>query len=104
METSAMCVCNATRFKFNLNEHIRFKPTELGKTIFKEYWIPYCQDGKSEEIETNDEGWAEIQLWVFMRIFGSHFSGGAGLPVETGVILIDTVKEQLQVLQKGGVK
>lgn len=95
-----ICVCEATRFEFNLNSHIRFKPTELGKVIFKAHWMPYSKDGEVLEIETDNEGWAEMQLWEFMNIYGSFMNCGINVPVETSVILIDETKEQLNIIEE----
>jgi hypothetical protein len=95
-----ICVCEATRFEFNLNSHIRFKPTEVGKTIFKAHWMPYSKNGEGREIKIDDEGWAEMQLWEFMNIYGQFMRCGMNVPVETLVILIDhTTEEQIQALK-----
>lgn len=94
-----LCDCEATRFEFNLNSHIRFKPTELGKVVYKAYWMPFSKDGKGHELKINNEGWSEMQLWDFIRIFGQSFTCGMNCPVETTVILINETKEQLQALK-----
>lgn len=94
------CVCEATRFEFNLNGYICFKPTALGKVIFKAHWMPYSRDGEGREITLDDEGWTQMQLWEFMNIFGPNFNCGMNIPVESNVLLIDANTEQLQILNK----
>ncbi len=97
---TGICVCESTRFEFNLNNEIRFKPTEYGRIIYKAHWMPFCRDGKGSELEVDDEGFAEMQLWPFMEIFGPKMEGGMHIPVETSVILINRTQEQLNACKR----
>ena len=94
-----MCDCEATRFEFNLNSHIRFKPTEFGKIVYKAYWMPYSKSGEASELKVDNEGWSEMQLWDFICVFGQSFTCGMNCPVETTVVLINNTEEQLKALK-----
>ena len=61
--------------------------------------MPYTKDGEGRELEVDDEGWSEMQLWEFMDIYGSYFTCGMNLPVETSVVLINETKEQINALK-----
>ncbi|HEG43370.1 hypothetical protein LCGC14_3143680 [marine sediment metagenome] len=98
--TTGICVCESTRFEFNLNGIIRFNPTEYGLVIYRAYWMPYCKDGKGRELEVDDQGFAEMQLWAFMEIFGPKMEGGMHIPVETSVIFINKTQEQLNMCKR----
>ncbi len=98
-DTTGICVCESTRFEFNLNGYIRFRPTEYGLLIYKGHWMPYCTDGNLRELELDSEGFAEMQLYTFMEIFGPKMQGGFHVPVETSVILINRTQEQLNALK-----
>lgn len=94
------CECNATRFIFNLNNHIRFKPKELGKVIYKAHWMPYCINREPREIEIDDDGWADMQLWEFMSVYGGHFHNGMNVPIETTVMLVNSTAEEQQMIEQ----
>lgn len=84
-------------FTYNINDRIKVKLTEHGKTIlgheladtmsmlntlkFFEDYAPYHED---------EDGYIKFQLWDFMRIFGSYFSLGSPLIIEHNeIIFID---------------
>ena len=98
--TARICVCEATRFEFNLNEYIRFKPTEFGKTIYKLHWLPYTRNNEEREISLDTDGWAKLQLWEFMTIYGAYMHIGMNMPVEKSVILINETAELLSAINK----
>jgi hypothetical protein len=61
-----ICKCGATRFNINLNDHVRFKPAEFGKTIYKLHWLPHTKnkEGRNIEldIELDGDGYADLQI------------------------------------------
>ncbi len=85
---ACICVCDAAEFEFNLNNYIKFKPTELGIIVFKAHWMPYCEPDKPRELEVDSEGWSKMQLHSFMLIFGPSMGGGSNIPVNTNVIFV----------------
>lgn len=52
--------------RINLNESVKFKLSEYGKEIYR------CRFEYNREPELDDDGYMEMQLWVFMNIFGEH--------------------------------
>lgn len=85
--------------KYNVNNKIKVKLTEYGKSILErgvaaamiilktidlsDKYFPYPED---------DEGYTEFQLWNFMRIFGNHFEAGSYLIVENNeIVIVDEV-------------
>lgn len=81
--------------KYNVNNRIKVKLTEYGKSIlerevaatmsmlktlnFTDEYSPYPED---------DDGYTEFQLWNFMRIFGNHFEAGSHLIVENNELVL----------------
>lgn len=69
--------------KINMNKTIKIKPTNKGKMILFEYWEKSFKknDSKEDAIEwvksKIQNGYYEIELWQFMKIFGEHFFNGA---------------------------
>ena len=57
----------------NLNDMVKIKPTPLGKALFAQYYLGGL------ELECDKEGYATMQLWQVLRIFGPeiemHFYG-----------------------------
>lgn len=56
--------------RINLNENVKFKLSEYGKEIYR-HRFEY-----NREPELDDDGYMEMQLWVFMNIFGEHMIMG----------------------------
>lgn len=86
-------------FTYNINDKIKVKLTEHGKTILRnevadtmrklqnlnlpDDYFPYPED---------EDGYTEFQLWDFMNIFGSHFyMGGSQIIKNNEIIFIDEV-------------
>jgi hypothetical protein len=95
MATEKECLCGATQFQFNLNDCIKFKPTEVGMRIYWDYWSlsSFIREGRNLEVDS--DGWAELQLHEFMRIFGPNITNDV---VETNVLFIKNVTEQLRII------
>ena len=60
--------------KFNINRSVRFKPTERGKEILKEY----SGDPKPHIVVDAyyENGYMSMQMWRFMECFGKHTHHG----------------------------
>lgn len=60
------------RYKTNLNNYIHFKPRELGVKIFEEYSADTKEKfGLEQELIVDESGWAKLQMWEFMNIYGN---------------------------------
>jgi hypothetical protein len=65
-----------TKYTFNINEEIYFKPTDLGielMVIEKNKYLPedYHTCFDKEKKKLNKNGMMKIQLWKFMNLFGN---------------------------------
>lgn len=83
-------------YRHNVNDKIKVKLTEYGKSILEhevvntmtmlknlrfDDYFPYPED---------ENGYTEFQLWNFMRLFGSYFHIGCPLIIERNeIIFID---------------
>ncbi len=86
---TGMCVCEATKFAFDLRQTIRFKPTELGKVIYKTHLMAYNENVPHDfAICTDDEGYLELSLFAFARVFGPFFDSNINSPVASNILLI----------------
>ena len=81
-----------SRVKFNLNDHILVKLTNLGKELI----IKKCGYGYFEVIwernKTND-GYYKGQAHAFINMFGEHLFNGCKMPCEPTVYFL---KEELE--------
>lgn len=57
--------------RINLNETVKFKLSERGKEIYRHRYDGYGFE-YDREPELDDDGYMEMQLWVFMQTFGEH--------------------------------
>lgn len=79
------------KIEFNINEHIRVRVTPAGwkrieqnhidhytayKKIYPEFEIPEYKN----YYKTDEEGYTEFLLWVFMQEFGPHIHMGQREP------------------------
>ena len=55
----------------NLNESVKFKLSVRGKEIYRHRYDGYGIE-YNREPELDDNGYMEMQLWMFMQIFGEH--------------------------------
>lgn len=76
--------------KYNINNYVKVKLTDLGKKILKNYYKQlkdlYPNLNCTFKYEEDNEGYIEIQLWQFMKIFGPYFNNGAPLVIESNTI------------------
>ena len=61
--------------KINLNEKVKFKLSERGQEIYRHRYDGYGIE-YNREPELDDNGYMEMQLWVFMQTFGEHMIMG----------------------------
>ncbi len=59
---------------FNINNRVRIKMTDYGRSIARSYAEPFREDA---------EGWSDWELWNVMHVFGANLSMGGALPFET---------------------
>lgn len=79
---------------FNVNETINVKLTPLGEEIYKHQHDTLnaylLRNGiapiPEPQIKTDDSGFIELQLWLFMKIFGKHFRMGQKPIIENNTI------------------
>jgi hypothetical protein len=63
----------STWAEFNLNNYIKFKLTEKGEELLKEY----CKSHRVKGLAINDsDGFVAMQAWEAFNIFGKHFHIG----------------------------
>ena len=80
--------------KINLNNYIRVKLTAEGKEIFRrqfdevnpKYWP------STTEPEIDEDGYTSMQLWEFMKLYGSYLSPGLPQIVE---------RTEIEILENG---
>ena len=80
----------------NLNNEIKFKPTELGISIIKNntYFSP--KDNINEVIKTlyhYDGVYMITELWDFMNLFGKYFEHGLNVDELPCDINFEIIKE-----------
>lgn len=87
---------------FNVNDHLLVKITEKGHELLKKnHYDLYSTFYDKENIpeyknyyKTDEYGWTEMQMWVFMREFGEHITMGFASPFETGIRIIFDEEEE----------
>lgn len=67
--------------KFNINESVKVKLTDLGVQILKDKNRYFSVDSLDEN------GYCKFQLWELMSIFGDKMWGGSVIPFETDIII-----------------
>ena len=60
--------------RFNINNYVYFKPTELAHELYEEY---YSAVG-SLKLDVDSQGFAKLQMHSFMHIFGEVAFVGMG--------------------------
>lgn len=78
--------------KFNMNDYVKVKLTELGidilKTRHEKIKVLFPSIGEFE-LKLNEDGYYKTQLHDLFNTFGNYFYMGAiGLPFETNIILL----------------
>ena len=89
---------------FNLNDKIKVKFTQKGRTIYLNYMLEIQKSldkikmnvNVPIEPEIDNEGYTELVLWDFMEIFGSHMFNGQEPLIENMLIYIpdDNLREK----------
>lgn len=79
--------------KFNLNDRVRVKLTDVGRAEYKRHsdeinnWISGRNADPSILIPTEPtldaEGFFETELWNAMKLFGERCGNGMPVPIET---------------------
>lgn len=77
--------------KFNVNNHVKVKLTEVGKKHAKEKYLklfnynpPYEYSEPTEDVD----GYSEWQLWELMATFGDILYNGCKIPFETIIEIV----------------
>ena len=73
-----------TEIKFNLNDNIKFKLTEVGKDIIAKKF----EKKPATAPEPDPSGFYQMQAWDFISVFGSRFVFGLPAPMEPEVVLV----------------
>lgn len=78
--------------KFNVNNYVKVKLTELGKNIYqqrmKELNNMSIRWHFDTEPKLDEEGYYKAQLHEIMNMFGSYCQNGFDIPFETNIILL----------------
>ena len=82
--------------KFNINDHVKVKLTDLGKDIYLHQYdrINKVYSNYSKTILTpsnpkvDKDGYTDFQLWELMQLYGQHLHMGTKLPFETEIMLL----------------
>lgn len=74
---------------FNINNYIKFKPTEYGIEIYNNHKKEAFKGTRfSRELKVDSDGYSELQMHEFMRVYGRYsFLGGTPF-IEVCEILI----------------
>lgn len=74
--------------QWNLNDQVRFKLTNKGRTFVDELNRSHPVYSKHPLVYAPDsDGWIESSLWQFAYVFGAEFTMGFDLVVETSIEL-----------------
>lgn len=60
---------------FNINNHIKFKPTEYGIEIYNSHKKEYLKGTRfTRELKVDSGGYSELQMHEFMYVYGGTHS------------------------------
>lgn len=63
--------------KFNINQHVYFKPTDVGLKLMQDWYNP------EKKMFDEQRGMYYLQMWEFMSCFGEKcFAGGSNFIVD----------------------
>ena len=78
--------------KFNINDHVKVKLTDVGKDIFYHQFDDLNRTGflyiEPYYPIVDEEGYTKFQLWELMSIYGPHLRMGCNVPFEDCAIYI----------------
>ena len=68
--------------RINLNETVKFKLTDYGKTLYYHRYDDFIQMSGTEFVmphfpKEDEEGYVTMQLWDFMNLYGPYMSMGS---------------------------
>lgn len=79
--------------KFNVNDCVKVKLTERGRSILasKRVNMQFLTNLKLPffDYKEDENGWSEWQLWDLMSIFGQYLYNGCDIPFEMNIIIIE---------------
>jgi hypothetical protein len=78
--------------RFNINDRVRVKLTDLGRKIHRENWEPIVAPRAYHPRDEDKDGWSEWQMWELMNMFGPHLANGSPVPFETEIEIVDGLK------------
>lgn len=86
--------------KFNVNNMVKVKLTDLGKDIFYHQFDELnnmCREVVIKPIypKVDADGFTEFQLWDLMSIYGAHLQLGCNIPFEDCAIYFDDDLEEV---------
>ena len=75
---------------FNINDYVKVRLTDRGKYLYQHRFdslnAKILRDGGEPiipaELEYDNDGYTEFQLWHLMEIFGRHLFNGCEIPFE----------------------
>jgi len=79
--------------KFNVNDNVRVKLTDVGKEVLNKHW-GYMPNWYNDRID--EKGYMSFQLHELMNIFGESVYNGCEIPFETTIL----IKEYEEVKRK----
>lgn len=92
--------------RFNMNQTVKVKLTDLGLKILKEKHEKTREEmrntigidiGEFDQNERLDKvGYYREQLWVVMQIFGPHMETGNNIPFETDILLLSDEEDRIE--------
>ena len=80
--------------KFNINDNVRVKLTELGRqaliTNHNEIYgsLPVDAIPPVPDVKEDEDGWSEWQLWHLMQELGKHIEFGSNPPFESEIEIV----------------
>lgn len=57
--------------KFNMNNYVYFKPTQLGKKVYTDYYKKWYDVDSNPILEVDKDGYAKLQFHDFISIYGT---------------------------------
>ncbi len=77
-----------TKFvKSSINNRIKFKVSKKTQNVYKNYHVSLGLDAR--ELHSDSEGYACMQIWDFMNIFGPEFVFGSEMPLLATQVFIE---------------